>query len=763
MGLQSQSSCIATVRPFAVSLLLGISLLPFGATRSFAQNVEAESRGTLPDDADLQAGGLNLPPPPADATLPEVAPIIPDDEFNAAVPSLGPEDDAELDQPLESIEAFESRLAKEAASQADANPQEGQAAPAGIPALADEDALEQIGDAPINDTELAAPLPPLEQFDVAPVQFAEDEEARENRTIPYEVKLNGLDLADKETEVSLKDQFKEFSALRDGDGKASNVAMVNARLAEDSDLVKNILASEGWYSPQIRTHIERGETENGLPLSAVIDVVPGERYKLSEIVVQSYPTEPPNLIESNLALEVGEPIVASRVQGAEAQVALALPQNGYPFAKVGNRDILLDPDTAEGVYTLPVDVGVRGRFGGFETDGDLAFDADHVRVLSRFKRGELYDSRKVDDLRKALVATSLFSTVAVEPKATGEQAGDGTEYVTMLVHQDAGPPRTIAGTLGYATGQGLAAEATWTHRNMFPPEGALIGHGKAGTQEQGAGVTFRRSNAGKRDRTFSLVAEALHSEYDAYSAYTGRLAARVARDSTPIWQKKYTYAYGIELLGTAETDYNYNTGERDRNTYWIASLNGQVGFDQTDDLLDPTRGFRLTTLVQPEASLGGGFNPYVRATLDGSAYYSIKDNVVLAGRLRFGTIQGAELYDIAPSRRLYSGGGGSVRGYGYQKLGPQDPNGDPIGGRSLNEASVEVRYRFGTYGVVGFVDAGQSYAATTPQFSDIRFGVGVGGRFYTNFGPVRLDLATPINRRPGEGRINIYVSIGQAF
>ncbi|HUD28732.1 MAG TPA: BamA/TamA family outer membrane protein, partial [Novosphingobium sp.] len=447
----------------------------------------------------------------------------------------------------------------------------------------------------------------------------------------------------------------------------------------------------------------------------------------------------------------------------EARIAVALPENGYPFAEVGQRDILLDQATAEGVYTLPVTVGPRGRFGGFSTDGDLAFDADHIQVLARFKRGELYDSRKVDDLRKALVATSLFSTVSVEPRKTGDAVGDGTEYVELHVKQDAGPPRTISGSLGYAAGEGITAQATWTHRNMFPPEGALIGNAILGTRQQGAGVTFRRSNAGKRDRTLELVAEAFHNDYDAYSAYTGRLAARIARDSTPIWQKKYTYAFGVEFLATAETDYDADTGGRKRNTYYVAGVNGQVGFDTSDDLLNPTKGYRATALIQPEATVRNGFDPYVRARLDASTYYPVSDSLVLAARVRLGTIQGAGLFDIAPSRRLYAGGGGSVRGYAYQALGEQAPDGNPVGGRSLNEGSFEARYRFGNYGVVAFVDAGQAYRETMPQFSDLRYGVGIGGRFYTNFGPVRLDVATPLGRKPGESRFNIYVSIGQAF
>ncbi|MFD2136150.1 autotransporter assembly complex family protein [Novosphingobium resinovorum] len=606
-------------------------------------------------------------------------------------------------------------------------------------------------------------MPPIDQFEVTPVQIAEGEEGDKDVEVGYRIDIKGLDLADKETGADLESQFNSASALKKGDGKAANSAMVAARLTEDSQLMQTVLASEGWYSPQVRTRMDPSSDQADPGLIAVIQVNPGKRYVFSDIQVKADPTVPSGLIADNFPLKVGEPIVAERVQGAEARVAVALPENGYPFAEVGQRDILLDQDAGDGVYTLPVTVGPRGRFGGFTTDGDMAFDADHIQVLARFKRGELYDSRKVDDLRKALVATSLFSTVAVEPQKTGEQVGDGTEYVTLHVKQDAGPPRTIAGSLGYAAGEGITAQATWTHRNMFPPEGALIAHAIAGTRQQGAGVTFRRSNAGKRDRTFELVAEAFHNDYDAYSAYTGRIAARIARDSTPIWQKRYTYAFGVEMLGTAETDYDAASGGRKRRTYYVAGLNGQVGFDTSDDLLNPTKGYRLTTLVQPEATVRGGFDPYVRARLDASTYYPFSDSFVLAGRMRLGTIQGAGLFDIAPSRRLYAGGGGSVRGFAYQALGEQAPDGNPVGGRSLNEASVEARYRFGNYGVVAFVDAGQAYRETMPQFNDLRYGVGIGGRFYTNFGPMRLDVATPINRRPGESRFNLYVSIGQAF
>lgn len=723
---------------------------------------QAEAPSVPPAEAD-EADGKDIAapaPPPPGAPLPQVEPIIEDEEFQKAIPPIGAEDDPELDRPLESIAEFERRqAAKERQEGEDAAVPVAGGTP--VPALADGDTAEAIGDAPISDSELAAPLPPLDSFNVEPVQFAESD--RDDVKLRYKVEVNGLAVADESTDIDLADLFHDLSALYDGDGEAANGAMIRARLSADAELMQRILASEGYYDAVVDTRIDRSGRERGDPLKAVVDVTPGVRYKFSEITIKADPTVPPRLIDDNFPLKVGEPIVAERVQGAEAAIALKLPQEGYPFAKVEQRDILLDGATGEGAYTLPVEIGPRARFGGFETTGDLAFDAEHVAVLSRFERGDLYDSRMVDDLRQAMVASGLFSTVAVEPQRTGESAGDDTEYVTMMVTQQAGPPRTLAASAGYGTGEGIRLEGSWMHRNLFPPEGALIVRGVAGTQEQGLGVTFRRSNAGRRDKTFELAAEATRSDYNAFEALTGRVGVRWSYDSTPLWQKRWTYAYGAELIATSEDDYDFTRGARNRDFYTIFGLTGQVGMDRTDSLLDPTKGFRITALVQPEGSMRGHFSPYARVRVDASGYYPVTDSIVLAGRVRVGSIMGAARERLAPSRRFYAGGGGSVRGFGYQQLGPKDPNLDPIGGRSLNEAAVEARYRFGNFGVVGFVDAGQVYRGSTPTFSDMRFGAGIGARYYTNFGPMRIDVATPINRQPGEARISVYVSIGQAF
>lgn len=613
------------------------------------------------------------------------------------------------------------------------------------------------------DPELNRPLPPLEQFQVREVELSEPVDEQPEAVIRYVIRLGGLESADAATETDLLARFNDLSALRQGDGTAANEAMLRARLNEDAELVRSLLESEGWYSGIVSTRIDRGGTTQGDPLIAVLQVSPGDRYRVGTINITADPTVPPDLIRQSLPIEVGDPIVAEHIQAAEATVSVALPENGYPFAQVGQRDVLLDADTHLGDYTLPVTVGPRSRFDGFRTTGDLAFGVEHIDTIARFERGELYDSRKVDDLRQALIATGLFNTVTVQPERTGQPAGDDTEYVTMVVEQDAGPPRTLAATAGYQTGEGFRLEGSWTHRNLFPPEGSLGLSAVAGTSEQGAAVIFRRSNAGRRDRTFQMSLDARRSRLDAFNALTGRLAARLSYDSTPIWRKPLTWALGAEILGSIEEDYDFEAGERQKRKFLIGALSGQVGIDRTDSLLDPTKGFRAQALVQPEAALSDSFRPYARGQLDGSAYYPLSDGLVIAGRARIGSVLGIDRFDLAPSRRFYGGGGGSVRGFGYHQLGPKDPDGDPIGGLSLVEGSAEVRYRFDDYGVVGFVDAGQSYSERFPTFDDLRVGVGVGVRYYTNFGPLRVDVATPLNRREGESRLNVYVSIGQAF
>ena len=194
-------------------------------------------------------------------------------------------------------------------------------------------------------------------------------------------------------------------------------------------------------------------------------------------------------------------------------------------------------------------------------------------------------------------------------------------------------------------------------RSPAPPSNRLI-------------VRFRRNNWGQRDRALLLQLEAGQRDYEAFQGYTARLSAWSSRESTPIWQKRWTYAYGAEILATNESRDRRAPASRCRDAYFIGGLIGQIGYDRSNSLLDPTRGFRLLARVNPEASLRNG-TELLRPQPDRrQRLLSGRREFVLAGRVRFGSIFGIARDDLAPSRRFYAGGGGSVRGFGFQELGP---------------------------------------------------------------------------------------------
>ena len=204
-----------------------------------------------------------------------------------------------------------------------------------------------------------------------------------------------------------------------------------------------------------------------------------------------------------------------------------------------------------------------------------------------------------------------------------------------------------------------------------------------------------------------------------------------------------------------------------RVNYTLVGVPVSANYDTTDSKLDPTRGVRLNASVAGYPTALGSTVDLVQGKARASAYYSLDPDsrFVLAGLIGLGAMGGADLADIPANWRFYAGGGGSVRGYAYDELGPTGPFGAVIGGRSLFTASAELRVRVtDTIGIVPFFDAGNAFATSFPNFSaPLATAVGVGLRYYTAIGPIRADIAFPLDRHPGTGPVAVYVSIGQAF
>ncbi len=601
------------------------------------------------------------------------------------------------------------------------------------------------------DPQLMAPLSPLATFDLAPRADLEFTTADEEG-VRYRLDVQGLDA------TGLNARFRELSALRQGDGDRATPAQIAARTRGDRELLERLLFSEGWYGAAVDSAIETAPETGAL---IRFTVASGERYRWRQITLDLYPDAPPRLTE-NFGLRVGEPIRAIEVDEAEGRLLVEMRRSGYPFAELGARDVVLD-EGPTGTYLLTADIGPRGRFGRVRMTGDAPFDEDHANVIARFEPGDLYDADMVDDLRLALIQTQLFNGVTVIPVDTGERAPDGTAVTDIRVEGSAGPEKQLIGQFGYASGEGLRAEGLWRHRNLIVPEGMFTARAVAGTREQRLAAEYAMSNFRQRDRRLAGSFDIANIKRAAFEARTATASVSLARLSTPIWQKRWTWSVGFDLIATDELDRSFDP-DASRDTYLIAALPTMVGYDTSDDLLDPGRGFRLGLQLTPEFSRQGGRNQtYLRAIADASGYKRVGESLVMAGRLRAGSIMGAERIDIAPTRRLYAGGGGSVRGFGYQDVGPLGVRNRPLGGRGLLEASVEGRYRFGDFGVVGFIDAGTLSEKSTPTLDDVHVGAGVGLRYYTGFGPMRVDIARAITHTTRAPAIGLYISIGQAF
>ncbi|HEX8379020.1 MAG TPA: BamA/TamA family outer membrane protein [Allosphingosinicella sp.] len=571
----------------------------------------------------------------------------------------------------------------------------------------------------------------------------------------YSVRIEGLD---PDTQAAVALQFDPLSALARSRKDPANAAQIDRRAREDADLLAELLRARGFYDALVRTRVE-GTAADG-EIAVTLEAEPGPLYRFAEVSLPGIDSagEDSAALREAFGIAANEPVDAARVTTGEAALRVELGKRGYAFAEIGEMDIALDHETRTAALTLPVNPNGSRTFGRIVIEGRPLFSARHVQTVARWKPGAPYEAPLVEDLRRALIATGLVSSVAIRPVA-----GEG-KSVDLAVSLERAPMRTIAGQAGYGTGEGIRVEASWQHRNLLPPEGAVTFRGVIGTQEQLIGAVLRRNNFLRRDQVLTAQVAISHIDRAAYDARTTILSGAIERQTNIIWQKKWTWSAGAELVATDERDVDIASGTTRRRTFFIGALPASLSYDGSNDLLDPTVGYRLAFRLSPEASLQSGTFGYARTQIDASLYQPFAPSVTLAGRIRLGTILGAGRDRIAPSRRFYAGGGGSVRGYGFQKLGPRDPVfDDPIGGRSVTEFALEARIRFGNWGIVPFLDGGNISTSPLPKFDNLRFGAGLGVRYHTRFGPIRVDVGTPLNPRSGDSRVAVYVSLGQAF
>ena len=549
------------------------------------------------------------------------------------------------------------------------------------------------------------------------------------------------------------------------DRPPATIAALRRRVAEDEQRFREVLESQGYYDAKLESTLK---LDDGA-VAVEIVITPGERFTVAALDLRLDRDVPASQVLLGqtylppLRALIGKPARADDVIKAEDDAIAILRDRGFPFAARGDRETAVEHETHQVRVALPVKLGPRAVFGETHFVGLDKINEAYMDRSVPWISGTLFDFSRLEDLRRTFVDAGLFASVKVEPVDTRDMADDSPLDVNVVVVE--GAHRSITLGTNYARDAGFGGSAGWTHRNLFGGAEKLDLKVDGTQLEQTGGATFEKPNFLRRKQTLKLSAGVKHSDTEAFEGWSGTSTAGLERKLGTDW----IVGAGVSL---DVSDLTQN-GVSNRST--LAGLPMTVvrapmiaTRSITQYFVDQTQGWRLNATTTPYAGEYQGATKFLRTEVEGDVYFPLDSREwrVLAARLKVGTIIGAGSARMPPDKRFYAGGGGSVRGFGYQLVSPLDADGTPVGGRGLLESSLEMRYRISdSIGVVPFIDIGGVSPTSLPG-KDTRFaiGAGIGARYYTGFGPLRVDFALPVNPRGGIDKgFQFYLSFGQAF
>ncbi len=584
--------------------------------------------------------------------------------------------------------------------------------------------------------------PPAAQGDKVTAAEAKGEEPA--TAVPYEVEIEGID--------SLSSQFEAVSRLVSlQDKPPPSEAALRRRAEDDVPRLLDVLHSAGYWEAKVGFEIAEKED----PQKIKVKVEPGPLYVFRKVEFQTSSGEKLPLDPLAFGLGTTKPARSDVIVEAEGRVIADYSRHGRPYARIADRKAVIDIATHSMDLTYVVDPGPDVRFGAATVTGTSKVEKVFVERKIRWQEGEPYDSRKVDQTQQSLVKSGLFSTIKIEHPTEASPNGE----VPMAVAVTERPVRSIGAGVDYNTSQGLGGRAYWEHRNLFGQGEQLRVTTILAQQQYGAAVNFRKPDFHGVDQDFLANAEFANETPDAYTSRREKIFTGLERR----YFGTVTTSLGLQFEHARITESAAN------GSYSLVGLPFTLKYDGTDDLLDPTKGKRAAVTATPYRSIAAGPDlAFLSTRFSGSLYKKLgnddQNRYVLAAFGALGSIAGASRNQVPIDKRLYAGGGGSVRGFGYQKAGPVDTADRPLGGVSSLELGLELRYKITeTIGIVPFLEAGNVYPDAFPTNFTLFYGAGIGVRYYTAIGPIRLDIATPLNGRSFDSPIQFYISLGQAF
>lgn len=552
---------------------------------------------------------------------------------------------------------------------------------------------------------------------------------------------------------------------------------VVARARADLPRLTTALESFGYYRSQLRITIAGSALDDPAlldklaalpatpPAQVMIGIDPGPLYHLRHVALEG---SVPAAGRAAFHLQPGQPAVAGDVLGQAAAVLNALREDGYAFANVDTPAAVEIPAEHGLDVAIQVTPGPRVDIGRITVNGLQRVHETYVRRRLLVHPGQRYQPSTIEAARQDLLAVGVFSGVVVRTAPAPDAAG------TLPLQFDVAerPRRAVSFNVAYSTDLGGSAGATWSHRNFFGNaeqlnlSASITGLGGSATTAVGYDVSAAliKPDFLQRDQQIAFSLQGLKQSLQAYDQTALIAGTTVTRKLSRQW----TASAGVTATREQITQ------ESVVRDYTLVGLPLSGKYDTTglaNPLDDALHGVRAAVNVTPTESLGKRSATFVVLQASASTYIDLAGlgvarpgASVLAVRGLVGSAQGAGEFDLPPDQRFYGGGSATVRGFRYQSVGPLFADTNPAGGTAIDAATIEFRQRvWGSFGAAVFADAAQVSAASGPFQGTLREGVGAGVRYYTPIGPLRVDVAVPLNKPPGGDTFELYLGLGQAF
>ncbi len=547
-----------------------------------------------------------------------------------------------------------------------------------------------------------------------------------------------------------------------------------ARARGDMARLRTALSSFGYYAGSVAITIDGHPIDEAdLPdllanypktqeAKIAVSVTRGVQFRLGEIVLVG---DAAPVARQALHLKPGDPALAADVLMAQAQMQAALENAGYALAKVDTPQAILNPDRHTLDISFAIQSGPRVDLGNFTITGNSNLHEAYIRRRLLLHSGERYDPAALQKARDDLTQVGAIASVRISNAA----ALDADGRLPMLVAVTERPLHAVNLGGAYSTDLGASLNAGWTDRNMFGNAESLtlsaaatqLGSPTAHQPGYNLGAVYTIPDWLERDQSLGFNALAVREDLDAYNRTALVLGSTLARRLSP----DLTASVGVQAEAA------HIVQESTARDYMLLQLPVGLAYDSAHELFDPTHGIRAGVSVTPTESFTAPGIFFLIAQASAATYLDVgawaggqRGRSVVAVRGLLGSVQGAAPFQMPPDQRFYAGGGSSVRGFRYQSIGPQFSDKKPVGGTSVDTASLEFRQRIGaSYGAVAFVDAGQVGTTSAPFAGKVQVGAGVGFRYFTGIGPIRLDVAVPVTRQRGGDAVEAYIGIGQSF